>query len=151
MRIIVPSSEGAEKPFTFAHELVRQTLLTGISAARQQQLHASIARAIELVYPDAVDDRAGEIADHLLKAGSFADRHALVRWLTLAGKAAIEVAAFEEGRRSFQSALSHLAPADVREKADLLTHIAIAEGGLERWDTALSDLREALEIYINLK
>jgi tetratricopeptide (TPR) repeat protein len=151
MGIIVPSSEGAAKPFTFAHELVRQTLLTRISASRQQQLHASIARAIELVYPDAVDDRAGEIADHLLKAGSFADRHALVRWLTLAGKAAIEVAAFEEGRRSFQSALSHLAPADVREKADLLTHIAIAEGGLERWDTALSDLREALEIYINLK
>jgi len=32
MRIIVPNSEGPEKPFTFAHELVRQTLLAGISA-----------------------------------------------------------------------------------------------------------------------
>ena len=35
MGVIVPSSEGPEKPFTFAHELVRQTLLAGISAPRR--------------------------------------------------------------------------------------------------------------------
>ena len=43
MGVIVSSSEGPETPFTFAHELVRQTLLAGISAPRQQQLHASVA------------------------------------------------------------------------------------------------------------
>ena len=150
MGIIVPSSQGPEKPFTFAHELVRQALLVGISAPRQQQLHASVADAIELAYPGAVSERAGEIAGHLLKAGSFADRHRLVRWLTLAGKSALEVAAFGEARRSFQSGLSHLGAADVTERADLLTRLAIAEGGLERWDAALSDLREVLEIYLNL-
>ena len=73
MGIIVPSSEGPERPFTFAHELVRQTLLAGISAPRRQRLHAAVADAIERLYPDAVNERAGEIADHLLKAGSFAD------------------------------------------------------------------------------
>ena len=31
MGIIIPSSEGPERPFTFGHELVRQTLLAGIS------------------------------------------------------------------------------------------------------------------------
>src|SRR6202042_3121161 len=31
MGIIVPSFEGPERPFTFGHELVRQTLLAGIS------------------------------------------------------------------------------------------------------------------------
>ena len=40
MGIVVPSSEGPEKPFTFAHELVRQTLLAEISIVRRQQLHA---------------------------------------------------------------------------------------------------------------
>jgi hypothetical protein len=94
------------------------------------QLHASIADAIKVVYPGAVDERAGEIADHLLQAGSFADRHGLVRWLTLAGKGALEVAAFGEARRSFQSALSYLSAAEMRERADLLTRLAIAEGGL---------------------
>jgi CheY-like chemotaxis protein/uncharacterized membrane protein len=79
MRIIVPSSEGPEKPFTFAHELVRQTLLADISVARRQQLHAKVGAEIERLYPAAVNEYAGEIADHLLKAGSFADREALVR------------------------------------------------------------------------
>ena len=49
-------------------------LLAGISAARIQQLHAAVADAIESLYPRFVNERAGEITDHLLKAGPFADR-----------------------------------------------------------------------------
>ena len=86
---------------------MRQTLLAGISDPRQQQLHARVADAIELVYPGAANERAAEVADHLFKAGSFADSQKLVRWLTLAGKSALAAAAFEEARRNFQSALSH--------------------------------------------
>jgi tetratricopeptide (TPR) repeat protein len=150
MRIIVSSSEGPEQPFTFAHELVRQTLLAGISAPRQQRLHAGVAEAIERLYPGAANERAGEIANHLLKAGSFADSRRLVRWLKLAGERALEAVAFEEARRSFQAALSHHGAVDLREKADLLASLAIAERGLERRNEALPNLREALEIYINL-
>ena len=50
MGIIASSAEGGETPFTFAHELVRQTLLAGISTPRQQQLHARVAAAIEGLY-----------------------------------------------------------------------------------------------------
>jgi AAA ATPase domain len=46
MGIIVPSCESAETPFTFTHELVRQTLLASISAPRRQHLHAGVADAI---------------------------------------------------------------------------------------------------------
>ena len=134
MGVIVPSSEGPETPFTFAHELVRQTLLAGISAPRQEQLHASVAAAIERLYPQAVNERASEIANHLLKAGSFGERGKLVRWLTLAGEGALEAAAFEEARRSFRSALSHLGAADPRQRADLLASLSMAERGLEQWD-----------------
>jgi hypothetical protein len=74
MGIIVPSGQGSERPFTFSHELVRQTLLASISTPRRQLLHASAADAIERLYPGAVKERAEEIADHLLKAGSFAAR-----------------------------------------------------------------------------
>jgi tetratricopeptide (TPR) repeat protein len=148
--IIVASAEGPERPFTFGHELVRQTLLAGISIPRQQRLHACVASAIEQLYPGAANERAGEIADHLLKAGSFADDRRLVRWLTLAGKRALEAAAFEEGRRSFRSALSHLADVHVRERAELLASLAIAERGLENWDLSFANLAEALEIYIAL-
>ncbi len=150
MGIIISSSEGPERPFTFAHELVRQTLLAGIAGPRRQQLHARVADAIELVYPGAVEERAGEIADHLLKAGSFADRQRLVRWLTLVGKRGLEAAAFDEALRSFRSALSYQGSVDLRDRADLLGSLAMAERGLERWDAAIAHLREVLEIYISL-
>ena len=39
----------------------------------------------------------------------------MVRYLTLAGKSALEAAAFEEARRSFQSALSHQAQLNKRK------------------------------------
>jgi tetratricopeptide (TPR) repeat protein len=150
MGIIVPSSEGPEKPFTFTHELVRRTLLASIAAPRQQQLHAEVADAIERVYHRAISERAGEITDHLLKAGSFADPQRLVHWLILTGRTALEAAAFEEARRSFQSALSHQGALAGGEKAAVLASLAIAERGLELWDAAIANLREAVEIYVNL-
>src|SRR6202011_5784703 len=57
MGIIVASSEGPENPFTFTHELVRQTLLAGISASRKERLHAAVADAIERLYPGEVNAR----------------------------------------------------------------------------------------------
>ena len=150
MGIIVPSSEGPERPFTFRHELVRQTLLVGIAAPRRQQLHAAVAEAIERLYPGAVNQHAGEITDHLLKAGSFAVRQRLVHWLTLAGKGALEAAAFEEARHIFRSALSHQDGVEPQERADLLVSLALAEQGLERWDAVFAHLHEALDIYVSL-
>jgi FixJ family two-component response regulator len=52
----------ADKPFTFSHELVRQTLLAGISNPRRQHLHAGVADAIARLQGDAVNERAGYIA-----------------------------------------------------------------------------------------
>jgi tetratricopeptide (TPR) repeat protein len=150
MGIIIPSSEGPERPFTFTHELVRQTLLADISAPRRQRLHARVADAIELVYPGAVNERAGEIADHLIKAGSFADEQKLVRNLKLAGNSALDAAAFEEARSSFRIALSHKAAISPKEKAELLARLAVAESGLGRLDTALANLRESVEVYIGI-
>jgi predicted ATPase len=150
MGIIIPSSEGPERPFTFTHELVRQTLLAAISAPRRARMHASVADAIELVYPGAVNERAGEIADHLIKAGSFADEQKLVRSLTLAGNSALDAAAFEEARSSFRTALSHQAAISAKERAELLARLGMAEAGLELWETALPNLCKSLEVYIGL-
>jgi hypothetical protein len=82
MGIIVTNSQRPETPFSFAHELVRQTLLAAISAPRKQHLHAGAADAIEGLYGGNTKERAGEIAEHLLKAESFVDGRRLVRYLT---------------------------------------------------------------------
>jgi predicted ATPase len=95
LAIMVLSAEGPERPFSFAHELVRQTLLAELSLARRQQLHAKAAQAVESLCPTSAKEYAGEIADHLLRAGSFANRDALMHWLPEAGNAALEVSAFE--------------------------------------------------------
>lgn len=129
---------------------MRQTILTGISIPRQQRLNAAAADAIERISPGALRERAGEIADHLLKAGPFAESQKLLCWLTLAGENALEAAAFEEALRSFQSALSQREVVRLADRAQLLTNVAMAERGLERWDDALVYLREALEINLNL-
>jgi tetratricopeptide (TPR) repeat protein len=150
MGIIVSSAEGPDRPFAFTHELVRQTILAGISEPRRQRLHASVADAIERLYPDAHNVHAGEIAEHLTKAGTFVDRYRLINILFLAGKGALEAAAFKAGRRNFRAALSHLVEADRRQRADLLSNLAISERGLEHWEAAFRILREALDIYIAL-
>ena len=71
MGIIIPSAQGPDRPYIFTHELVRQTLLASISAPRRQHLHAGVANAIARLHSDAVNEHAGDIADHLIKAGSF--------------------------------------------------------------------------------
>jgi predicted ATPase len=151
MGIIVASAEGPEKPFTFAHELVRQTLLAEISSARQQQLHAKVATALESLDPMSAKERAGEILDHLVKAGSFADGHKLVQYLTIGGKRALDAAEFGEARQSFRSALSEKNALEPQERAGLLVNLAIAERGLNHWDSVVANLREALEIYLKLE
>lgn len=150
MGVIVASAEGPERPLTFSHELVRQTLLAGISTPREQQLHLGVAGAIERLHPRTLGEHAGDIANHLIKAGPLADERRLVHYLTLAGKGAIEGAAFEAARRSFRSALSHLKDDDVEQRAELLMGVAIAERGLERWEAAYANLGEAFEIYVSL-
>ncbi len=150
MGIIVPSSQGPERPFTFRHELVRQTLLAGISAPRQQRMHARVAAAIERLYPQATRERAGEMVNHLIKAGSFADEQKLVRTLILAGNTALGAAAFGEARSSFQIARSNQAVISAKEKADLLANLVTAETGLERWEAALANWRESLEASIGV-
>jgi tetratricopeptide (TPR) repeat protein len=149
MVIVVPSAEGPEKPFTFAHELLRQTLLAEISIARRQQLHAKAAHAIESVYGTSVREYAGEIADHLLKAGSFADREEVIHWLIYAGNAALEASAFEEARANFESTLAHLEPEDPR-RAELLNRLGAAQRGLGRWEEAYGSWGQALEIFTDL-
>ena len=150
MGIVLPSSEGPERPFTFSHELVRQTLLAGISAPRRERLHAAVADAIERLNPGAKDEYAGEIAHHLIKAGTFADPRTLARWQTQAGRNALNAAAFEEARANFESTLSLADTIDMRERANLLASVAMAEMGLERWEAALANLRKALEIHIQM-
>jgi len=146
MGLLVASAEGPETPFTFAHEILRQTLLQELASPRRQRLHAGVAHAIERLHPRAAKERAGDIADHLLKAGAFAQRHELATALFAAGQAALGASAFEQAHSWFAVALEHQDDPTVR--AEILSAMATADHGLGRVDEAFSHGSEAIEIHV---
>jgi tetratricopeptide (TPR) repeat protein len=148
--LIASVSGGPEARFTFAHELIRQTLLSGLSLPRRQRLHLQVAEAMERVYARALEEHAADLAHHLYQAGSAADPQKTVRYLMLTGERAMAGAAFEDALRLYENALS-LHPADDRKgRADLLYKRGLALRSLGRWDEALTDWREALDIHEQL-
>jgi class 3 adenylate cyclase/tetratricopeptide (TPR) repeat protein len=149
--LVASAQDGqAEARFTFAHELIRQTLLSGLSLPRRQRMHLRVAEAMERVHARDVEEHAADLAHHLYQAGSAADPEKAVRYLSMAGERALAAAAFEDALRHYGSALS-LQPADDRRvRADLLHERGLALRGLGRWEEALADWREALDIYEEL-
>jgi tetratricopeptide (TPR) repeat protein len=147
MGLLVASAEGPETPFAFAHGVLRQTLLHGMALPRRQRLHAGVAHAIERLHPHAAKERAGEIADHLLRAGAFVQRHELAKALFLAGKAALAASAFEQAHSWFESALGYQDDQPT-VRAEILSAMATADHGLGRVDEAFAHGSEAIDIYV---
>ncbi len=144
--VVAPSNEPAA-PFAFVHELVRQTLLSAISAPRRQRLHLGAADAIEVLYPHESRVRAAEIAHHLVAAGPSADRQKVARYLALAGKNALAAAAYEEARRHVGAALGLRDAREPGPRAELLLDMATADRGLGNWDEAFALWQQAVDVF----
>ncbi|MEE9285802.1 MAG: tetratricopeptide repeat protein, partial [Dehalococcoidia bacterium] len=110
-----PPDGQAEARFRFAHELIRQTLVSGLSLPRRQRLHLRVAEAVERLYGRNVEEHAADLAHHLYQAGSAADPEKTVRYLTLAGQRALAAVGYEESAHLYQMALQAL---DLEEKPD---------------------------------
>jgi len=142
--------DGREARFTFAHELIRQTLVSSLSLPRRQRLHLRVAEAIERVYARTLEEHAGDLAYHLYQAGTAAEPEKTAHYLALAGERAFGAAAFEDALRHYENALSLLPADDRRGRADLLFKRGLALRSLGRWEEALADWRQALDIYEEL-
>jgi class 3 adenylate cyclase/tetratricopeptide (TPR) repeat protein len=144
-RLILPSKVPGE--LMFSHELVRQTLLSGVSAVKRERLHLRTAQAISRLYSDDLEAHAGDLAYHLTRAGRSGDRASLVRYLTIAGDRAFDAAAFDDAVGHFEHALSLLPAADQFSRAQLLERLAMAQRNVGRWDDALGTMNQALDRY----
>jgi tetratricopeptide (TPR) repeat protein len=141
---LVSSAGGREERYAFSHELVRQTLLSGLTSARRRRLHLRAADAIEEVYGDDAVAHAADMAHHLTTAGAAADIGRTARWLRLAGERALEATAFEDAVRHLEEALALEATDDVRERADVQFLLGSAQRGAGRWEDALATWKDAL-------
>jgi tetratricopeptide (TPR) repeat protein len=93
---LLQAERGREARYTFVHELIRTTLLTGLSLPRRQRMHLRIAEAIERLRTASIDTQTSMLAHHLYQAGAAADSDRAVRVLLRAMQRAYDAGAFEE-------------------------------------------------------
>jgi tetratricopeptide (TPR) repeat protein len=147
-RVLDSEERDGEVVFSFAHELIRQTLLSGLSVLRRQRLHLAVADAIERLDPRAAELRPQELADHLLKAGAAADPKRLTNMLTAAAERAIEGAAFESALRLLDDALALIDDDEDERTGALLELKGKAQRALGRLEDSLSTWQQAIERYL---
>ncbi|MEE8386440.1 MAG: tetratricopeptide repeat protein, partial [Dehalococcoidia bacterium] len=145
-QLITALEDGQEAHFTFAHELIRQTLVSGLSMPRRQRMHLRVAEGMEQVYVRDLEEHAADLAHHLYQAGAAADPDKTGGYLTQAGDHAMASTAFEDALRHYESALSLQADEERKARADLLYKRGSALRSLGRWDEAFADWREVLAI-----
>jgi class 3 adenylate cyclase/tetratricopeptide (TPR) repeat protein len=131
----------------FSHELIRQTLLSGMPTLRRRRMHARVAEELEALRGG--DDVPAELAYHLLQAGPTADAAKALHFLQRAGDRAMDAAAFEEALRHFEQGLA-LQPSDRMTRADLEFGLGRALRSLGRWDEAVERWKEAIDTYEKL-
>ncbi|HEX9236300.1 MAG TPA: AAA family ATPase, partial [Actinomycetota bacterium] len=146
-RLLTSSMESSGPVFEFGHELIRQTLLTGVSILRRQRLHAQVAEALERLHASELKEHAADIASHLTQAGSTTDVLKLAGYLALAGDRAMEQVAFEEALDYFENGLALVNPKDHHALAIGKEKRGYALQSLGRVDEALASWREALDLY----
>jgi DNA-binding SARP family transcriptional activator len=150
-RLIAPLSDAAEDDrLLFSHELIRQTLLAGLTPPRRRRLHLLVADTLERRYATTLDEQASEIAHHLTQAGPAADRRRLLNYLTLAGRQAMRTASGEDALRHFDQAVAMVDVAEGHEEPRLFADRARALRTLGRMDEALPDWDRARAGYAAL-
>lgn len=148
-QFIRSTTHAGEVKFTFAHELIRQTLLSDISDLRRQRLHFQVVGAIEKVHADDLNEYAAELAYHLKKAGALADMHKTVQYLQVAGEKAYGVGAATEAIELYMEALSIDMPN--RTQAEIRYRTGLAFCVIGKFDEALDEWQKALSIYEEMK
>lgn len=147
VHLITSSADGEGVQFTFRHQLIRQTLLGGLSPARRQRLHARVADALEQVLHASLSAHAATIAFHLERAGRWVSQERTIRFLTLAGDRSLEAAAFEEAAQHIREALARIPADDLESRAPLLDRLAMAERSLGHLEVALALWDEAIGVF----
>ena len=112
--LVFSVADSPKARFEFSHELIRQSVLAALSAARRQRLHLDVADAIERTcsaaresrYRRSIDDHAAELAHHYARGGNPAKAveycaRAIVRLVDLGSNAEV-LAQFESGLELLQ-------------------------------------------------
>jgi class 3 adenylate cyclase/tetratricopeptide (TPR) repeat protein len=149
------TSVADEVEYAFAHALVRDVAYGQVPRRARAEKHLIVARWLEGLSPDRVEDRAEMLAHHYVSALDLAEaagedvgelRGRARHWLTQAGDRAFSLNALPAAARSYGSALRYCPEGDT-ERPDLLLRLGRSRPDDPTLDDAvLIEASEALTI-----
>jgi class 3 adenylate cyclase/tetratricopeptide (TPR) repeat protein len=130
---LVTEVGGAGARYRFAHALVRDTLYSGLSAARRVTLHRRVAEAIETLHAAALDNHLPALAHHWARAAApAAETSRAVDYAARAGDQALSQLANDEAARYYQQALDLLGVVSGSNGDDRRLELMIGLGEAQR-------------------
>jgi DNA-binding CsgD family transcriptional regulator len=102
--VIEPLTSRGQEWYQFRHALIRDALYESIAPSRRARWHAAIARALETLLGDGVENRAAELARHAASAGALIEPAVLAKYSCIAGERLLTVHAFAEALAHFERA-----------------------------------------------
>jgi len=148
---LVAAHSGREARYGFVHELVRTTLITGLSLPRRQRLHLKIADAIEQLRASTLETHASMLAHHLYQAGAAADLDRTAGTLMKAARQGQRSGAFEDVLEITDNLFSLDLVADHPQLAVARESRGLALWSLGRRDQAHLDFEAAFQTFARLK
>jgi class 3 adenylate cyclase/tetratricopeptide (TPR) repeat protein len=139
----------AEVEYLFKHALARESVYSSILVKKRKELHLSVARTIEEIFRDRLNEFYGMLALHYSKGE---DLEKAEEYLTKAGEEALKAAASSEAIHYYQEALrvyrqTHGDRADRAKIAVLEKNIGLAFLNKGRHVDAVEHLDRALDIW----
>ena len=109
--------------YEFIHDIVRRTLVEGMSGARRRAVHGRLAAAIERLRAHALDAHVAVLAHHSSEGAGPAGDLRAVRWAREASAQAARRSAPAEAVRLSRQALAHVPPGDGALRAEVTTEL----------------------------
>ncbi len=101
--LVAGSSPGDHR---FVHDLVRDAVVAGLSAAQRVRLHRSAADAVERLHAGRLEPHLSDLARHWAAAAVSGERERAADWITRAAEEAMRRLAYEEVARLYRLALT---------------------------------------------
>jgi len=146
---LIASQPGVrEARYEFVHELIRTTLISGLSLPKRQRLHLKIADSMERLRASSLDSHVSMLAHHLYQAGVAADVTRTAKFLILAARRAIAAGAFEEVLEATEHLIGLDLATDDPQLAEAFEHRGAALTGLQRPDEGIASLERAFDLHV---
>ena len=144
-RVLEEAARDEGLAYDFAHPLLREVLYTALGGARARLLHAQVAQALEKLYGSAAATHADELAFHYARAMSPELAPKAIKYLTAAGRRALEKYANREAADYLTAALEHHdRQSSEPANPELVTTLARARQRLGQYESAMELWARAL-------